>query len=45
MFLAFYPLLEDSFMINVILISFTASTPVAADMYCDMNTKTGGGIR
>ena len=30
---------------NVILISFTASTPVAADMYCDMNTITGGGRR
>ena len=29
---------------NVILISFTASTPVAADMYYNMNTKTGGGI-
>ena len=28
---------------NVILISFIASTTVAADMYCDMNTITGGG--
>ena len=24
---------------NVILISFVVSTSVAADMYCDMNTK------
>ena len=28
---------------HVILIGFTALTIVAADMYCDMNTKTGGG--
>ena len=29
---------------NVILISFIASTTLAAAMYYDMNTKTGGGI-
>ena len=27
---------------NVILISFNASTLVAADMYCDMNPTIGG---
>ena len=37
-----YPLLEDDFMKNVILVSFTASTPVAAVMYSDMITNTGG---
>ena len=30
---------------NVILISFTALTPVVADMYYEMNTITGGGRR
>ena len=30
---------------NVILINFTASTPVAADMYCDVNFTVGGGRR
>ena len=30
---------------HVILINFTASTSVAAAMYCDVNTKTGGGRR
>ena len=39
-----FKLLEDDFMKNVILITFTGSTVVAADMYCDVNTKTGGGI-
>lgn len=28
---------------NVILINFTVLTTVAAAMYCEMNTKTGGG--
>ncbi len=30
---------------NVIIVSFTASTPVAADMYCNLNVATGGGRR
>ena len=38
-----YPLLEDDFMKNVILISFTALTTVAADMYCVLNNSSGGG--
>ena len=38
-----YPLLEEYFMKNVILISFTASTSVAADMYCEVNFTVGGG--
>ena len=29
---------------NVILISFTASTPVASGMYCEGNFTAGGGI-
>ncbi len=28
-----------------VIISFNVSTPVAADMYCDMNTIIGGGRR
>lgn len=28
---------------NVLIVSFNATTPVVADMYCDMNTITGGG--
>ena len=28
---------------NVILISFIASTTLAADMYCDIITNIGGG--
>ena len=38
-----YPLLEDSFMKNVILINFNVATSVvAADMYCDMNNSSEG---
>ena len=43
MLLASYPLLEEFLMKNVILISFTVSTPVAADMYCNLNVINGGG--
>ena len=28
---------------RVLLLLFLVITPVAADMYCDMNTITGGG--
>ena len=42
---ASYPLLEDFLMKRVIIVSFSAVTPVAADMYCDMNTIIGGGRR
>lgn len=35
----------DSLMKNVIFISFTASSSIAAAMYCGMNTNTGGGRR
>jgi len=34
-----YPLLEDSLMKNIIVISFSATTSVEADMYCDMNNR------
>ena len=40
-----FPLLEDFLMKRVIIVSFSATTPVAADMYCDMNNITGGGRR
>jgi hypothetical protein len=30
---------------RVIIVSFTATTPVAANMYCVMNTIIGGGRR
>lgn len=43
MSLASYPLLEDFLMKLVIIVSFNATTPVAAYMYCDMNTIIGGG--
>ncbi len=45
MSLASYPLLEDFLMKHVIIVSFNATTPVAADMYCKMNISSGGGIR
>jgi len=43
-----YPLLEESFMKNcycLALAPIMAITPLAADMYCDMNPSTGGGRR
>lgn len=43
MLLASYPLFEDFLMKHVIIVSFNSANPFAADMYCDMNTKTGGG--
>lgn len=45
---AFYPLLpflEEPFMncrYSLVLAPFTVINPLAADMYCDMNTFTGG---
>ena len=42
-----YPLLEDDFMKKryclVLPPLLLVKSPVAAAMYCDMNTKTGGG--
>lgn len=40
-----FPLLEVFLMNRVIIVSFNAATPVAANMYCDMNTIFGGGRR
>ena len=40
-----FPLLEDFLMKRVIIVSFSAATPVAANMYCDTNTIIGGGRR
>jgi len=34
--------LEDFLMKRVIIVSFNAATPVAANMYCDMNIIIGG---
>lgn len=42
MLLASNPFLEESLM-KYIIVSFNSVNPVAAAMYCDMNTKTGGG--
>jgi hypothetical protein len=42
-----HPLSEDSFMKSCYYVALAplllVITPVAADMYCDMNTTTGGG--
>lgn len=42
---ASYPLFGGFLMNDVITVTFSAATPVAAGAYCDRNYTTGGGRR